>query len=184
LSADADAPLTGLLDSAPASITAPPLKTERRGWILPGAHLEIEALAEAASIPSIIARLLYGRGIRTLQQAELFLSPRFDALHDPYAMLGMGIAVERIQQAIARRETILIYGDYDVDGTVAVVLLKTAIEVLGGICRFHVPHRLRDGYGMQAAQLSQAVTEGVQLVISVDNGIRAFAAAEEAQRLG
>ncbi len=145
---------------------------------------EAEALARAASLPLTIAALLYARGIRTPKQAESFLSPRLDALHDPYAMLGMQIAVDRIQKAIARKETVLIYGDYDVDGTIAVVLLKTAIEVLGGICRFHVPHRLRDGYGMQAAQLSQAVADGVGLVISVDNGIRAFAAAEQAQLLG
>ncbi len=99
-------------------------------------------------------------------------------------MRGMHAAVDRIQRAIAQKETILIYGDYDVDGTIAIVLLKTAIEILGGSCSFHVPHRLRDGYGMQAARLSQAAADGVNLVISVDNGIRDFAAAEEADRLG
>ncbi|EQD29086.1 single-stranded-DNA-specific exonuclease RecJ, partial [mine drainage metagenome] len=103
---------------------------------------------------------------------------------DPYAMLGMQKAVDRIQRAIALQETVLIYGDYDVDGTISVVLLKTAIEMLGGTCRFYVPHRLRDGYGMQAAQFSLSTFDGVHLVISVDNGVRAFAAAEEAQRLG
>ncbi|HET8635764.1 MAG TPA: DHH family phosphoesterase, partial [Acidobacteriaceae bacterium] len=77
-----------------------------------------------------------------------------------------------------------IYGDYDVDGTVAVVLLKTAIERLGGTVRFHVPHRLREGYGMQREVLETAAREGVRLVISVDTGIRAFAAAEAAEALG
>lgn len=144
---------------------------------------EAEALARAASLPLTVAALLHARGVSTAQEAEAFLSPRFDALHDPYAMLGMRAAVERIQRAIADKETILIYGDYDVDGTLAVVLLKTAIETLGGVCTFHVPHRLRDGYGMQAAQLSLAAAEGARLVISVDNGIRAFEAAEQAQRL-
>ena len=158
--------------------------TPERRWTLQPIQPEAAALARAASLPLTIAALLYGRGIRTAQEAECFLSPKLDALHDPYAMLGMRAAVERIQQAIARNETTLIYGDYDVDGTLAVVLLKTAIEALGGICRFHVPHRLRDGYGMQAAPLSQAFAEGVRLVISVDNGIRAFAAAEQAQLLG
>lgn len=153
-------------------------------WRIASSSPETAALAHAAGLPRIIAQLLFARGIRTATEAEIFLSPRFDALHDPYRMLGMRAAVERIQQAVTRGETILIYGDYDVDGTISVVLLKTAIEILGGQCRFLVPHRLRDGYGMQAAHLAQAAADGVKLVISVDNGIRAFPAAEEATRLG
>ena len=99
-------------------------------------------------------------------------------------MLGMKAAVERVEAAIARKEPILLYGDYDVDGTTAVVLLKTAIELLGGEVRFHVPHRLREGYGLQSAVLEAAYAEGVRLVITVDTGMRAFAEAETAQRLG
>ena len=124
------------------------------------------------------------RGIRNAAEAERFLHPQFDHLHDPYSMLGMERAVARIQQAIAAQETILIYGDYDVDGTTAVVLLKTAIEMLGGEARFHVPHRLREGYGMQSGMLDAAARDGVRLVISVDTGIRAFAAAEAAEDAG
>ena len=99
-------------------------------------------------------------------------------------MTGMAAAVERVRLAVARLEPILIYGDYDVDGTTAVVLLKTAIERLGGSVRFHVPHRLREGYGMQREVLERAAAEGVRLVVSVDTGIRAFAAAEAAETLG
>ncbi len=99
-------------------------------------------------------------------------------------MLGMSAAVERIERAIAAREPILLYGDYDVDGTVAVVLLKTAIEMLGGLVSFHVPHRLRDGYGMQSSVLESAHAEGVRVVVTVDTGMRAFAEAETARRLG
>jgi single-stranded-DNA-specific exonuclease len=99
-------------------------------------------------------------------------------------MLGMSAAVERLERAIAAREPILLYGDYDVDGTVAVVLLKTAIEMLGGVAQFHVPHRLRDGYGMQSSVLEAACAEGVRLVVTVDTGMRAFAEAETARRLG
>lgn len=166
------------------SFSSAGLRAHPARWTLTANPQGAEALARAASLPLVIAELLYARGVRTPQDAELFLSPRFDALHDPYTMLGMQAAVNRIQRAITQKETVLIYGDYDVDGTIAVVLLKTAIETLGGLCRFHVPHRLRDGYGMQAIHLIQAAAEGVQLVISVDNGIRAFAAAEEAQRAG
>jgi single-stranded-DNA-specific exonuclease len=143
-----------------------------------------EALVGEFSLPPLIARLLVARGIRSAAEAERFLNPSLDHLHDPYLMLGMAAAVARIQQAITARESILIYGDYDVDGTTAVVLLKTAIERLGGTARFHVPHRLREGYGMQREILETAACEGVRLVISVDTGIRAFAAAETAESLG
>ena len=79
-----------------------------------------------------------------------------EQLLDPYAMQGMAAAVTRVQAAIAGLEPILIYGDYDVDGTTAIVLLKTAIEMLGGKADFHAPHRLSEGYGMQAEVLTQA----------------------------
>jgi single-stranded-DNA-specific exonuclease len=136
------------------------------------------------NLPPLLASLLVARGIRTPQQAAAFLNPSLDQLHDPFLMLGMDIAVRRIRQAVAAREPILIYGDYDVDGTTAVVLLKTAIERLGGAVRFHVPHRLREGYGMQREILETAARDGVRLVISVDTGIRAFAAADAAAALG
>jgi single-stranded-DNA-specific exonuclease len=96
----------------------------------------------------------------------------------------MSAAVDRLEHAIAVREPILLYGDYDVDGTVAVVLLKTAIEMLGGQVSFHVPHRLRDGYGMQSSVLESAHANGVRVVVTVDTGMRAFAEAETARRLG
>ena len=154
-------------------------------WIFPESHpLEAAALAREAELPLLIAELLTARGIHTAVEAVQFLAPSFDQLLDPYTMLGMDRAVARIHQAAAQREPILIYGDYDVDGTTAVVLLKTAIEMLGGVVRFHVPHRLREGYGMQREILEIASREGVRLVISVDTGIRAFAAAEAAEALG
>jgi len=146
--------------------------------------VEAGALAREAGLPLLIAELLMLRGVRSAAEAERFLHPQFEHLHDPYSMLGMERAVARIRQAIAARETILIYGDYDVDGTTAVVLLKTAIEMLGGTAKFHVPHRLREGYGMQGEVLEAFARDGVRLVISVDTGIRAFAAAEAAETLG
>jgi single-stranded-DNA-specific exonuclease len=143
----------------------------------------VAALAKAAGVSAPVASLLLQRDITDASSAARFLHPALDHLLDPYALHGMSAAVARIQQAIAVREPILIYGDYDVDGTTAIVLLKTAIEILGGTVRYHIPHRLRDGYGMQAEVLTRAAQEGVRLVISVDTGIRAFAAADEAARL-
>jgi len=153
-------------------------------WVLPQANSAAAILAQSAGLPLIVAELLTERGVRNAQQADLFLHPRLEHLLDPYAMHGMAAAVTRVQAAIASREPILIYGDYDVDGTTAIVLLKTALEMLGGIVDFHVPHRLREGYGMQEEVLAAAAGRGVRLVISVDTGIRAFAAAEAAARLG
>jgi single-stranded-DNA-specific exonuclease len=170
--------------STPEAVRTVPVVPRQR-WILPEIDAGgVAAFAEAAKLPPLIAGLLWTRGVRDAQAAEQFLNPKFDQLLDPYTMLGMDSAVVRIQQAAATREPILIYGDYDVDGTTAVVLLKTAIEMLGGVVRFHVPHRLREGYGMQREILEIAAREGVRLVISVDTGIRAFAAAEAAETLG
>jgi single-stranded-DNA-specific exonuclease len=132
----------------------------------------------------VLAELLTARGVAQPAKAFAFLNPEPAHLHDPFLMLGMTAAVERLERAIALREPVLLYGDYDVDGTTAVVLLKTAIEMLGGTARFHVPHRLREGYGLQSSVLEAAYAEGVRLVITVDTGMRAFAEAETARRLG
>jgi hypothetical protein len=99
-------------------------------------------------------------------------------------MMGLTAAVDRIAAAIERKEPILIYGDYDVDGTMAVIILKTAIELCGGTADFHVPHRIREGYDMRDDVIERAAAAGVRLIVSVDMGIRAFAPAETAQRLG
>jgi single-stranded-DNA-specific exonuclease len=154
-------------------------------WVLADPHPEdAAALAREARLPLVLAELLVARGIASPAEAFAFLNPEPAHLHDPFLMLGMTAAVERLERAIAAREPVLLYGDYDVDGTVAVVLLKTAIEMLGGEVRFHVPHRLREGYGMQSSVLEAAHAEGVRVVVTVDTGLRAFAEAETARRLG
>jgi single-stranded-DNA-specific exonuclease len=135
-------------------------------------------------LPEQIAGLLIARGIHSTEDAHRFLHPALDHLHPPMAMLGMAAAIERLERAIANREPTLIYGDYDVDGTMATVILKTAIELLGGQCTFHVPHRLLEGYGMRDEVIERAAEQGTRLIISVDTGIRAFAAAETAARVG
>jgi single-stranded-DNA-specific exonuclease len=99
-------------------------------------------------------------------------------------MTGLCIAVDRLDAAIERREPMLIYGDYDVDGTMAIIILKTAIELCGGAADFHVPHRIREGYDMRDDVIEQAAAAGIRLIISVDMGIRAFAPAATAHRLG
>jgi len=133
---------------------------------------------------TILAPLLIRRGISDPDSAQRFLSPSLDHLHSPELMTGLRAAVDRLDAAIERKEPILIYGDYDVDGTMAVIILKTAIELCGGTSDFHVPHRIREGYDMRDDVIERAAAAGIRLIISVDMGIRAFAPAETARCLG
>lgn len=168
-----------------SNAAAPARRHPPQRWVIAPPHPEeAAALAEAAHLPPVLAELLVARGIADALSAHRFLNPDSAHLNDPLLMTGMAAAVERVERAIAAREPILLYGDYDVDGTTAVVLLKTAIEMLGGVVRFHVPHRLREGYGLQSAVLESAYADAVRLVITVDTGMRAFAEAETARRLG
>ncbi len=143
-----------------------------------------ERLASALSIPPIVAKLLCQRGLGDPEQAHRFLHPSLDHLHDPMALADMGVAVERILGAIARRERIAIHGDYDVDGVTSTVILRRALELLGGDVTHFIPERLRDGYGLQPASIDRLHAEGVVLIISVDCGIRGADAALRAKALG
>ncbi len=165
-------------------------------WILKSADpVAIDSLAtqlaansalglKRPELATTLARLLVMRGIADAEIADRFLAPKLDHLHSPYLMTGMKAAVDRLDAAIERKEGILIYGDYDVDGTTAIVILKTAIELCGGSTDFHVPHRIKEGYDLRGDVIERAAAAGIHLIISVDAGIRAFAAAETARRLG
>ena len=119
-------------------------------WLLPQLDQEgVAALATALGIGPQAAGVLFARGFRDAGAARRFLCPSLDDLHDPLKLRGMDRALERLTRAIRNHEKILIYGDYDVDGTTSVVILKQAIELAGGAADFHVPDRLRDGYGMR-----------------------------------
>jgi single-stranded-DNA-specific exonuclease len=148
------------------------------------AVLQASPLKIARSALPVLADLLVRRGIVEPEAVARFLSPKLSDLHDPLQMAGMKSALDRLEAALDRKEKILIYGDYDVDGTTAIVILKTAIELCGGTAEFHVPHRIREGYGMRDEVIERAAAEGVRLIISVDTGIRAFAAADTARRTG
>jgi single-stranded-DNA-specific exonuclease len=124
------------------------------------------------------------RGMTDPDAARRFLTPDFGHLHDPLLLTGMREAVARIRSAIQAKEKILIYGDYDVDGTVSVVILKKAIEMAGGEASFHVPHRLKDGYGMRSDVIERAAAMGIALIVSVDTGIRASEVVREAHERG
>ena len=145
---------------------------------------QASALAAALKVHPTVARLLCLRGLGDVDEASRFLNPSLDHLHDPYKLTGMSAAVARIEEAIGRRERIAIHGDYDVDGITSTVILRRAIELLGGEVTHFIPERLRDGYGLQPAAIERLHADGVRLIVSVDCGIRSAEAARRARELG
>ncbi|HVF22831.1 MAG TPA: single-stranded-DNA-specific exonuclease RecJ [Pyrinomonadaceae bacterium] len=148
------------------------MKTKRWNARRPDAHAAA-SLARVLGISPILATLLINRGYADERAARTFLTPGYDQLHEPYLMLGMREAVTRLKHAIEKHERVLIYGDYDVDGTTGTAILLRALKLLGGETGFHIPHRFTEGYGIQQPALERAVNDGYKLVVSVDCGIRA-----------
>ena len=168
----------------PALAVSKNLRIDPR-WRLPEHPSQsMQQLARTLGMGLPVARILYNRGYREPSEAQRFLTPDLNALHDPFLLLGMDRAVTRLVRAIEQKEHILVYGDYDVDGTSSVVILKKAIELAGGQAEYRVPHRLREGYGMRPEVLAEAAARGVKLVISVDTGIRAADVVRAASALG
>src|SRR5687768_2565025 len=133
----------------------------------------VASLARVLGVSKTVAALLLARGCDDEASARVFLNPTHDHLHDPYLMKGMREAVPRLLRAIDEQEPVLVYGDYDVDGTTGTAVLTRALNMLGARTGFHVPHRFTEGYGIQQAALERAVTEGYKVSLSVDCGIRA-----------
>ena len=143
-------------------------------WIVREHDAERAAsLARVLGVSPILAALLINRGYADERAARVFLSPTYDQLHEPYDMLGMREAVARLRRAVETGERVLIYGDYDVDGTTGTAVLLRALKLLGGQVGFHIPHRFTEGYGIQQAALEKATADGYKLVVSIDCGIRA-----------
>ncbi len=154
-------------------------------WLIPETDpTGAKELASALGVQLVTASVLLSRGLSDVDFARRFLTPDLGHLHDPLLLTDMRQAVARIKNAIQTKEKILIYGDYDVDGTVSVVILKKAIEMAGGQASFHVPHRLKEGYGMRADVIERAAAMGIALIISVDTGIRASQVVREARERG
>ena len=149
-------------------------KRSSKRWIIREPDQALAAqLAAALGVSPIVAGLLVARGHHNLESARAFLNPSLDQLHDPFLMRGMSDAVKRLLHAIDHQEPVLIYGDYDVDGTTGTAVLLRALRMLGATAGYHVPHRFTEGYGIQQAGLEKAVSDGYKLVVSVDCGIRA-----------
>ncbi len=149
-------------------------------------HDEAQAteLARTLGLSPVTARLLAIRGLTDPDAASRFLKPSLDQLLDPFRLTDVGKAADRLLAAIAGRERIAVHGDYDVDGITSTVILRRALELLGGDVGHFIPDRLTDGYGLQPNTIERLHAEGVKLIVSVDCGIRGAEAARRARDLG
>ena len=163
---------------------ARPRSVERRWVPRREASKESARLAASAGVSEVVAGVLAARGVESEEDARALLGPSLEQLHDPFLMLGMRESVGRVLRAVDAGERILVYGDYDVDGTTGTVVLRRALGFLGAKTGYHVPHRFTEGYGIRRDVLEKAKEDGYTLVISVDCGIRAFEPLEWAQRAG
>jgi len=145
---------------------------------------DVRRLAASLGIGAPAARVMAARGYRDAAEAHRFLNPSLDNLYDPFLLSGLREALERLRRAIAGRESILLYGDYDVDGATSVVMLRKAIELAGHQAAIYVPHRLREGYGLHREAIERAAAQHVRLLISLDTGVRAIEAVRRARELG
>ncbi|MCK6649185.1 MAG: DHH family phosphoesterase, partial [Bacteroidia bacterium] len=131
-------------------------------------------LASELSIDPILAQLLVQRGINTFDEAKQFFRPSLSGLHDPFLMKDMDKAVVRLEKAIASNEKILVYGDYDVDGTTAVALVYSFIKEFHTKVEYYIPDRYAEGYGISFQGIDYAVENSFTLIIALDCGIKAI----------
>jgi len=144
----------------------------QKNWeVLKTEYNKIIRLTNSLGISPILAQLLINRKIETPEEAESFLNPSLSNLHDPFLFKDMGKIVERIKTAIDRKEKILIYGDYDVDGITGMAILIQVIRKLGGKVGYYIPHRIEEGYGISEEGIKFAIENNFDLVITVDCGI-------------
>ena len=149
---------------------------KEREWTLraPADPENVAQLSAELGVDPVLASLLINRGVRTFEEARSFFRPSLSALHDPFLMKDMDKAVARLEKAISGREKILVYGDYDVDGTTAVVLVYSFIRKLTPLVDFYIPDRYDEGYGVSRKGLDWASANDVKLVITLDCGIKAI----------
>ncbi len=143
-----------------------------------------DKLAAALQIRPLAARLLANRGITSIDAAREFLTPSLQRLHDPFLMHGMAEAVHRLTHSLRHQESIVIYGDYDVDGITATAVLSWFFRDIGVPVPYYLPHRMREGYGLNAEAVRKLAAQGTHILITVDCGITGHQEVQLARRLG
>jgi single-stranded-DNA-specific exonuclease len=168
--------------STPPSLLVPP----PRRWVFPAAvdAAAVERIGRDLRLPAVLSGLLVRRGVADVAGAKEFLRPHPGQVHPPGTMAGMGDAVERLVRAIRARETILVHGDYDVDGICATALYVRALRAMGARAEPFVPHRVTDGYDLSEAGIRAAARVGATLILTGDCGIVAHAAVAQAGAAG
>ena len=144
----------------------------------------VKTLSNELNISPILSSMLVNRDVKTFDEAKTFFRPNFEMLHDPFFMKDMSLAVERIQKAIKKNESIMIFGDYDVDGTSSVALLSLYLESLGLIVTKYLPDRKKEGYGISIKAIEHAFNKKQKLIIALDCGIKAHKQIEYAKEKG
>lgn len=161
-----------------------PFQSIPKRWQEPERSIPERVRMELKAYPAPFAQILFNRGITTAAGAEQFLNSENLPLGDPFRMKDMRIAVDRISQAVLRGEQIVIYGDYDVDGVTATVLMVEVLQAIGAKVSQYIPSRYDEGYGLNTDAMSRLKEEGTSLVITVDCGIRSNEEADYARRIG
>ena len=155
-------------------------------WILsdPAPAEKVNKLSAEVGIDPVLAELLVKRGVETFDQARAFFRPSLENLHDPFLMKDMDKAVDRLHRAISEGEKILVYGDYDVDGTTAVSLVLSFIKRYTDKVDFYIPDRYDEGYGVSSKGIDWAARNGFTLIITLDCGIKAIERVRQAREKG
>src|SRR5215218_1312617 len=153
-------------------------------WTIAPPHEAANDLAAKLRTSTLLAQILLNRGFSDAQACQDFLRPSPKGLADPALMPNLKYAAERIARAIRDKEKVVVYGDYDVDGITATSILWHAIRVLGGEVDYYIPHRIDEGYGLNAEALAQICNDGAKLIITVDCGVTAVEQAKVAKERG
>src|SRR5262245_13163079 len=159
-------------------------RAEKLWHLRPSDPTATNRLAAAARVSPVVAQLLLNRDIKDAGAARRFLDAPLAGLHPPLALPGVETAAQRIAQAVATRQRICIYGDYDVDGVTGTAILLRVLGKLGADAEFHVPLRLSEAYGLNGEKIRDLAHSGVALIVSVDCGIASLAEAEVAREVG
>ncbi|NIP26973.1 MAG: single-stranded-DNA-specific exonuclease RecJ [Phycisphaerae bacterium] len=173
------AALQALRETKKARVGSPTKK-----WVIRPPDDRSVPLAKSLKVSPLLAQVLINRGITDVQAGGIFLRPKLTELIEPEKMPGIETAVRRLKQAIRDREKIYVYGDYDVDGITGVAILWQVLTLLGARVDYYIPHRIDEGYGLNAEAVRQLAKAGSQLLITVDCGITDFGSASLAEELG
>ncbi len=156
-----------------------------RQWRVRPPNLDLsEGLTRHLALSRLAAQILVNRGVRTPEEGERFVKPSLSHLHSPFLMKDMESAVDRVIKALGNRERVLVFGDYDVDGVTSTALLVAFLQEIGMRTQFYVPHRIREGYGLNLDAIKRFNAEGVSLLITTDCGVSDHQEIQEAARLG